>query len=430
MYITEIRESGASNILMWALANGANINGDNQLIQLINDELFYLVTLTNVNQFELFRLTQMYRDKLKVKTEHQASMPLEPELKARFPGDYTPESGDPIANAKLAEAAIQNFVNLTQQMMVDDDIIYPGAIRLFLPMITRMYDVQIPVAFADIVQSMDDDEAIEIFTKEYPATLNKIIENQEHGVARNLLMAFIQGTGIIKYDDRYDKYLQILKYAPLKSYKGNNNLYRMGLLGFSKRDMVNAGEVKCSLYKPNASTVPNTFKQLQQLRTPLEVEVVVQIPIQYMQMIENSFGGDILTITYESSIGNILDGGLQYNDFMMLPNIPADTEEPSEIDKLTAHNVQIEAYRVRLAEAHQVLLNTFPVFLQSNDDVDVRSTFAMLPSLSMTTGVFNVSADHIDKFITHDDPTIKALFTEIKAIMETVNSDLRKSKEK
>jgi hypothetical protein len=203
----------------------------------------------------------------------------------------------------------------------------------------------------------------------------------------------------------------------------------MGLLGFAKYDKVARSEVRVSLYKPNPATFGVQMKQLSQIKEPLVVEVVVQLPIQYMQMIENSFGGELLKITYESSIGNILDGGLSYNDFL-LPNVPSDTEDPEEIETLTKYNVQVEAYQIRLHEAHDVLLKTFPIFLKAQDDIDVRSTFAMLPSLSLTTGVFAVSAEHIDKFVAHNDPTISALFSEVKEIMETVNTDLRKTREK
>ena len=146
MRIIDIKESGASNTLMWALSNGANIKEDVPLTSLINDETFYLVTLSDVNFFELFRLTQMYRDKLRIVSEVTAAIPSPKALKDAFPGEYQKDGDEAIALSEVAEHVINTFINLTAQMSNDDDIIHQGAIRMFLPMIARKFNVQIPVA--------------------------------------------------------------------------------------------------------------------------------------------------------------------------------------------------------------------------------------------------------------------------------------------
>ena len=62
MKVTEIKESGSNNVLMWALHNSADIKSDIPLINIIDDEMHYIVTLSGVNMLELFRLTQAFRN--------------------------------------------------------------------------------------------------------------------------------------------------------------------------------------------------------------------------------------------------------------------------------------------------------------------------------------------------------------------------------
>jgi len=89
MKITGIKEAGCNNTLLWALKNKATIFGDEPLCSLINDELFYIVTFSDVNLFELFRLTQIYREKLKIVRENQAEIPSREILAEMFPGSIT-----------------------------------------------------------------------------------------------------------------------------------------------------------------------------------------------------------------------------------------------------------------------------------------------------------------------------------------------------
>lgn len=427
MRIVDIKESGSSNTLMWALSNGANVKEDMPLTSLINDETFYLVTISDVNFFELFRLTQMYRDKVRIVSEQVASIPSQETLKELFPGEYKADDTDVVALSDVAEHVISNFINLTSQMAADDDIINPGAIRLFLPMISRKFDVQIPVAFIDIIESMNDEETAKLFTPDYPGTLKEIIESDVHGVKTILSTGFIKGTQILKYDSRYDQYLKVIKYGPLKAYQQGSKLHRLALLGFAKKDNVTRGEVRCNLFKANQTVISNTLKRLSRINTPLELDFAVQIPLQYMQLIENSFGRDLLTISYESSMSSIIDGGLIYDDFQTY-ELPVDADDEEGQQKLVAHNNAIEAYRVRITEANQLLLNTIPIMINSGNDVDTTSVFAMLPSLYTTKAVITVSTDNLQKYIGHSDPIISAIFQEMQDVANGVVEDIRKMK--
>jgi len=89
MNIVSIKEAWSNNIISCAITNNANIVSDLALQSLINDELCYIITLDNVNLFELFRLTQTYRDKLRIIEESKAEVPSMEELKIFFPGEFT-----------------------------------------------------------------------------------------------------------------------------------------------------------------------------------------------------------------------------------------------------------------------------------------------------------------------------------------------------
>lgn len=426
MRIIDIKESGASNTLMWALSNGANVREDMPLTSLINDETFFLVTLSDVNFFELFRLTQMYRDKIRIISEHQAYIPTDDTLEELFPGNHEIEEKC-ISLADVAKHAITNFINLTSQMSSDDDIITPGAIRLFLPMITRKFDIQIPVSFIDFIESMNEEEGARLFTPDYPGTLKEIVEADVHGVKTLLSMGFIKATQILKYDTRYDQYLKSIKYMPLKSYQQGSKLYKLALLGFFKKDNISRGETRCSLFKANQPLITNALKRLARLNTPVELDFAIQIPIQYMQLIENSFGREVLTIQYESSMSSIIDGGLNYEDFKTY-DVPVDIDTEEGQTAIQSHNNSIEAYRVRITEANQILLNTIPIMVNPENDVDITSVFAMLPSMYTAKAVITINSENIQKYIAHSDPVISAMFQEMQDVANGVNEDIRKMK--
>ena len=427
--IIDIKESGANNTLLWALSNGANIKEDVPLTSLINDETFYLVTLSGVNFFELFRLTQMYRDKLRIVSENVSALPSNKELKDTFPGEYR-DGDDALDLADVADNVISNFMNLAAQMGTDDDIIQPGAARLFIPMIARKFDIQIPLSFIDLIDMMSTDEASKLFTTDYPGTLKEIIENKVHGVQINLSMGFVKATQILKYDERYDKYLKLTKYAPIKSYKYQDRLIKFAMLGFAKKDNITRGEIRSTLFKANPEVIINNMKRISKLSTPLEVDFAVELPIQYMQILENSFGNDMLAIQYESSMSTIIDAGLVYEDFITTtyPTTDEDNLGEEEQNKIIEAGNAIETYRVRITGANQLLLNTIPTLIQSNSDVDVTSVFSMLPSIYMAKAVIRVNMDNIHKYVSHYDSEISHMFHEMQISINKLIEDINNTK--
>lgn len=411
MFIKDIKESGSNNILMWAIRNNANIQGDEQLQSVINDELFYQVTFGDVNFFELFRLTQLYREKLRVVDESPADIPPTKELVSMFNGSHTDDNGNNVPLHELVEFAIQKFMDLTAQMGVDDDIINPGARQLFIPMICRKFDVQIPIGFMDIAYAMSSDEFHEVFNSAYPNTIHTILDNDNHSVKTNLLMAFIRSTSPIRYNEKYEKYVNATKYFALNAHP-TENIYHYALLGFHKYNPVSRGELRVNMFMPDMSVLENTMKRINRVQSPLEIDFVVRVPIQYMQMIQNNIDPAILKINYESSIQSILSEGIQYNDFT-LPNIDPETDDPEQIAQLDDFNNRVSAYRVRIAEANQAILNAINILLKANADIDPRCAIALLPSIYPTKAVFTVHADKRSKYLDHQDPMVADIFIKL-----------------
>ena len=411
MRITEIKESGCSNILSWAISNNADIKNDPALVSLINDELFYLITLSDVNFFQLFRLTQIIRDQLRIRNERTAVVPTIEKLEEFFPTQDG--KGDEASTAGMVKEVIEDFVGLVKQMSSDDDIITRGTARLFLPMITRTFDVQIPMRFIDFIDEMTAKETFQLFTHEYPNTLSKILEEEAHGVRTKFMMGVFNGTKIIRYDPQYDKLLKAIKYAPLKTYQ-KNRMYKLALLGFSKQ--TGGGEVRCNLFKMNPTQMQEKMKQLVSMSSQLEFDFMVQLPIQHMQIIENSFSRDILPVSYESSMRNIVENDLIYD------NLEDPTIEESE--KVTT---DMEAYRIRIAESNKRLMNMIEYIFSQNQS-DPSFTFSLLPSVYRTNAMFQVNNTNIKDFMAINDPIISDMFEEMYMIMNSVSEDIRKSK--
>lgn len=424
MQLLKIRESGANNILMWAISNGADIKNDPALQSIINDELSYLMTIDNVNFFELFRLTQIYRDSIRIVDENKAEMPTRRELHEIFKGTYKVDPEDPSKDVQLCEIVEHcgdMFINLAMQMTNDDHIITSNAVRMFLPMISRKFAIQIPISFADVINSISVDEANQIYNTNYPETLDTIIESETHGMKTSLQLALLRNTSIIKYNKQYEQYLKIIKYAPLKTCD-NSKIYKIGMLGFFKYDNVSRSNIRIDLFNINKNTMESALKRIAHINNPLQVEFAIQLPIQYMQMLENFFSDEVLTIAYESSMSNIIDGGLKYENF-----ITSEYDDTDE-NKVEEYNNSLESYRLRITEANQTMLNSIPIILNSDGDVDVNNVFALLPSIYTTKAVVRINTDNFNKLSNHYDPIIKEMFNDIINITNSIIEDINRTK--
>lgn len=413
MEIINIQECGSSNLLKWAITNGADIKNDVSLQAIVNTELFYQVTLTNVNFLELFRLTQFYREKIHVRDEKRAEVPSLDELEKYFKGVHKIDDQE-LTNASLVQHACNMFMDLALQMNTDDDIIRHENARMFLPMISRKFEVDIPINFSDLVAAFQTPEdARKLFNSSYPENLVSVVINEEEPMIMNILLLYMmKSTSVVKYDSHYEQLLKIAKYAPLIKCT-DDKLYKFRLSGFSKYNNITRGEVKCNMFNVTKPDLESSIKKVKSLKTPLKVDFVVQLPIQYMQTIENTYTAEELPISFEASMSSIIEGGLQYNDFIS----HSFDEESEEIEK---YNNAISLYKTRINEANHTVLNTIPIMLNSEYDIDYTNAFAMLPSIYTTKAIITLNMEYKDRYLGHFDAQIRTMFQEMIEAAESI----------
>ena len=424
MKIIDINECGSSNILKWAIHNEADIKNDMSLQALINTDTFYQVRIEDVNMLELFRLSQLYRDKVHVIEEKRAEVPAVTELKKMFPGTITVE-GEEASASDAAEHACNMFINLALQMNADDDVIRHESARLFLTMLSRHFVVDIPLSFTDFLATFRTPEVARIlFNSNYPSNLHDVVISDETPVAgfeddlamvRNMIMLYIvKGTSVVKYDEHYEQLLRLVKYAPLRKCS-NDKLYKFRMSAFSKYNNITRGESRCSMFNISKPLLAESIKKINSIDSPLHVDYVVQLPIHYMNMIENTYTAEELPIAYESSITSIVEGGLIFNDF-----VSPEFDESFEEDKIEQHKNSIELYKNRINEANQTTINSIALLLQNEGDLDVTATFALLPSIYTTKAVVTLKMEYASIYLSHYDPLVRTMFAEMIEMADSI----------
>jgi hypothetical protein len=407
MNISSIRESGSNNLLKWAINNKVDLKNHSPLASLINDELFFLVNIDNVNFYDVYRLTQLYRNKLRIRPIHTTREIPETELADLF----LPE------NVKQVSDTIEQFISLTTQMVADNDIIQEGCPRLFIPMITSTYDIQIPLSFIDVLDMLSSNEVNELFTPDYPATLNHIPDEDKFIMLKSAIYITIQkNTADIKYNDKYEKLINTTKYFPLKA--ENNQIFKCGLIGFSKFDNIARSQIKCNLFNADKSDIESKMHQMSRLKTPLELEFAIQLPIYYMNTLEASYYPEDLKISYRSSISNIINNGMVFHNF--------------KINEDESNETEIDAYKVRISEANHDLLKTLDTLIQSRNigSKDLfgsipNGIFSLLPPIYLTNAVITITDDTIPQFLNTSDDVLYALFKNIENVSRSVIQDIQ-----
>ena len=420
MRIVDVKESGSNNVLRWAIRNKIGMfdeNGDPNipLINVINDETFYLVTIANVTLYELFRLTQLYRNKLRIVDYEVPAVPSEEFLRNRFHGDVGVET---------ALAAINRFTSIATQMISDNDIIHESGIQLIHPMITRLYEVQIPMAFADAVTVMSPRECSKLFTIEYPNTLDSILAEPKdneipHGFTK-LMLKVVQSTNNIKYDEGYEALIRETKYFALNPPPGQ--VYDVRLIGFSKYDPITKGEIKCNLFKADKETTAAAIKKMSKIssQSPLELEFAIQLPIGIMQVLEHSYFPEDLRIAYRSSINNILDNGMVFEDFKTLDvDHSISMNEDGYEDRVKERDNAISAYKVRLADANHQMLQSMAALIQDGES-HPSSISSLLPAGYRANAVVTLAYNDLPRFREHVNPMLEEVFTTMQKFGDSI----------
>lgn len=420
MKLTNIQESGAHNILMWAIKNGVKLKEDVAIQSLIDDELSYQVTLEDISFFELYRLTQIYRDNIRVTMMRGAAVPDREYLNATFPGTYTSKDGNVVELGGLVEHACNAFFNIALQMNNDNDIIQENTSSMFIPMIARRFDVQIPFSFVNVLSYMSDEECNALFNENYPNTLQEVLSKDTHGIKTYINLGFVRSTSVIKYQERYGKYLKVINYSPLKSYNGDD-MYRIALLGFSKYDTVMCSHSRVTMFKADANEMNASLKRMRQLSSPLNLKVVAELPIQYMMELYNTYKQDVLPITCQSDIEDVMSTGIMMKNFVT----PIDGDPNAE--KIING---IENYKARISEACTMAVNAIDIIMQqaNEHDVDVVAAFSILPPAYRTKAVLTVDTSKADMFTSHSNPSIANMFQEIMKLAESVTDNIQAAK--
>ena len=419
MKVSSVQETGSHNLLNWAIENGVSIKDDPALQSIINDELCFLVGFDDVNFFEMFRLVQMYREKLRIIKEYQVGNPDMEMIQNIFPGEHTEENGEKIPLSNIAKCSIESFINLALQMSGDQEAIPSSAARMFFPMFCRRFEVRIPIGVVELVSWMKPEEADAAFG-EYPASMEKVILDPMSNVNMMLRIGFDRSTNIIRYDKDYDRYLQMFRYKPLSVYN-HPTLFKAALISFGNYDSINCADVRCSLYRANKDMIIERMKKIANIPTPLKAEFAIQLPIQYMMLLMNNYSREELPATYESSMANIVDSSIDYNDFVVLEEGADGYEE-----RMTA----IKDYQVRIADANNVALNALGILLNQSPEVDIGITdvFSLLPSIYTTRAVITVNYTKVHKFAEDSDPVIGGMFQYIANAMDNLYRDIVSNK--
>ena len=275
MKIKSIYEAGCNNTLKWAISKGISLETNSAILNLIEDETYYIVRLSDVNMLEVFRLVQTFREKLRIIAENMAEIPSDEDLSSEFPGtlENTDNSTTTLKVSEYVKMTMEQFINIAQQMQSDDDIIDSSMIRLFLPMLTRKYEVQFPISFMQLFSSLKHDEIVELFTPQYPENLESFIFDSGHnGITYFIQLMFAKLTSIVKCDNKYTSMLKNIKYASLNKVQ-TDKLYRYKLSGFWKYDNVNRSQVKYSMFNVNKNELSNKMKTLSRIQTSNSVYV-------------------------------------------------------------------------------------------------------------------------------------------------------------
>ena len=432
MKITNIEETGCNDILRWAIENEVNLQGEPEMINLINNETSYNITFSDINLFELFRLVQLFRNKLRIIEEKDFIKEFDNGyLESLFGGNFHMDEDDNIQVggdvpvASLVNKSLQSLTNLAIQMSTDNDIIRLGTARMYLPMLSRRFDVSIPIDFGSFLTTMETpDDYNRIFNKDYPNTLVKEIDQDNSSILRAIFYKFVRSVTMVKYSDKYEQLLKLIKYVPLQINSSENKLYKIGRLGFRKYDSHTHSDISCSLFNrlPTDQWIQKT-KQIGLLESKLNVDFAVQIPIQLMMQIENALDSNILPIRYESSIQSIIENGLAFSNFNSSNDLELDEE--AEIN----FNNDIEAYTNRISEANQLTLNTISLLLKDDMHNDENSAFALLPSMYVTNAVFTINMEHKDLYLdTFTSDLIRPMFKEMIELGNSLAYDMSKTK--
>lgn len=377
MKISNIRFHGNHNILDYAIANEADILHDNDLISIISQDTSVSITLKDVQFFELFPLLCRYRDKITIHSESDFSMPTSEFLNKHFP-KYKNDEGKMTPVSKMVQMVIDNFFNLHLQMKADANIISPFGASLFIPLMCRTSEIEIPISFEDLMipireaenaklenPSAEESEIVKLFDNPnfsldmlskalIEESLNK--PNNPTTIFNQLMLAINR---MVYIDDRkmefshMDNLNNAFRYSLLPK-NPTDKLYSFAPIGFFKIDR----NIKHSVnfFKGNQEDLNNKIDVICHIDSPLFVQFVASMPLLFMSALLR-VSPDTIQIDSIGSNYTIISNGIRTNNF----TLPIDNSDGS-INHTTEN---ISAYIARIEHAHSVAFNTIKALLDS-----------------------------------------------------------------
>lgn len=417
MKLVEITESNPSTILKWAIENHAKLKRNLGLADIISDDMKYILTFEDVNFLELYRLSEIYRSKLKIIKSNEIRKPSDQFLEETFQGSNT----DNVKYSEIAKNGIQRYIDVIQQIDANrtKGEFEPLIDILLIPMICRTFTIQIPLRFIDFVFACNEDELERTFNQMYPETLDELIGTKGLGFENQLMIQVIKTIGIKPYEPKTIKYLDITKFNKLQKKTEEQNFYDPVLLSFARENKITGKKVKFSFFKTNKEELERTLKKLKKLDEPTELEFAVSIPIEYMQQIQNNYSDDTLEIGYRSSFETTVSNGFNYQRIIKIRDYEDEIDEP------------IDLYGARLHEAalsNSVAIAELAKNAYSGRDnvINLIDIYSLLPSVYTTQVVFKVLSTNIKKLMTETNPFIKALFTKFNQQYTMLKTDMDK----
>jgi hypothetical protein len=402
MKITQIAESGSNNLLLYAIKNGVDPCENYHLSEMVNGELHYNVTIEGVNFYELFRLSQTFRNDLRV-IRSEPIQSLDPEeLSQRF-GKAVPEEFN---------AIMEQFITVSEQIQGDDDFTDKIYSRLVLPMILTKYTIQVPYGFGDVINSLSDQSlSATLFSKEYPNNLQSFLEFER--VQNGIMLQMEANLRNITYPAATEKLIMATKYKDIPpSGDIDKDISVVKLVSFEKYDTVSRRIIRNSMFNADVERFKENMKTMASMREHTKYSFAIQLPIFLMQIIESTFPTDIVDISFRSSAEtNMIDNGYYL---------------PEDIQR--TYGVRVNFLMIENTKKNLLyLLNRINDPQDDSIDNSARSSVtSLLPAATKVNAVVTISTPNIESLMKHPDPNLANLFGKMNQITFGIESDVQK----
>ena len=416
MIITEIEESNNSNILQWCLRNNANLKEDPLMLDFINDEFMYLITIEDVNFFELYLLTKYYRDQLRIIDRKPTIKASKEFLETKFHGNYAENE----KCSEIAMKAIEHYINLTLQIQgntEDNKDVRPLEV-FFVPMISRRYTIQIPIYFIDLFRMVSDKEFKKVFTINYPNTLDFLIESNEPIGFKTQFMIYLSKVLIpLNLEKPDEKKLDVVKFKQLATSE-SEVFYDPKMIRFEKIDKISKRIYRYSFFKGTTEQMISTLKKIKKSNGEMFAEFAVNLPLEYLQNLENSYSSEMIEIKYRSAANTLINRGFNYNQILKLKDMDKEVTIP------------VEMYTARLRESYIASLYNITKLADcykktNNSLLDILS---LLPSIHTVRCILRINLGNIRKIVQNESNSfLKSIFIQIQNQINLLYNDIEKA---